>query len=424
MSPSLGTTSVVCTLTKTSSPAEAAVTSVDTALRHLLETITPLPAEPVPIGAAAGRVLAEPVMAATPLPGFDNSAMDGYALQASAIGGATPEAPAVLPVRGEARTGHPAPQFEPGTAVRIMTGAALPQEADTVVRQEDVRRDGGTIAVSAPVALGTNVRRRGEDIAAGEIVLEPGRWLTAIDVGVAAALGRERLLVHRRPRVAILATGDELVPAGSACGPSQIADANSPMLAAAVIEAGGEPVMLGIAGDDPETIREHIQAPTGYDLIISSAGVSVGDHDHVRAVLDDLGSVGVWRIAMRPGKPLLIGRLGGVPYLGLPGNPVSSSVTFELFGRPAIRALQGAAALQRRRLHVHLAEAMAKPVGLRAYVRGVLADGPGGMAIGRSAGSQGSGMLHSLARADCLLVLDEQTAEAGPGTVVEAIPLR
>jgi molybdopterin molybdotransferase len=222
----------------------------------------------------------------------------------------------------------------------------------------------------------------------------------------------------------VFASGDELVPAGAARGPSQVTDSNSPMVAAAVREAGGVPRFLGVAGDTRESVRTLLDKADGFDVIVSTAGVSVGDHDHVRDVVAELGEIDTWRIAMRPGKPMLIGRVRGAIFLGLPGNPVSSSVTFELFARPAIRALQGELDPHRRRISVRVGETMDKPEGLETYTRAVLRGGDDGLPVATSAGDQGSSMLRSLAAADCLLVLAAELASVPAGTIVEAIPLR
>lgn len=394
------------------------------AQRQLLDGIVALPTEGVGLGAAVGRILAETVTSAWEFPGFDNSAMDGYAVRAADIAAATTEAPIALPVSGESRAGGTPPALRNGAAIRIMTGAPLPEGADAVVRQEDTQRHGDSVTIEVAVAVETNVRRRGGDMPAGTPVLIAGRALTSVDVGVAAALGRPRLRVYRRPAVGVFASGDELVPAGSPRGPSEVIDSNSPMVAAAIREAGGIPRFLGIASDTLESVRTLLGAAAGCDVIISTAGVSVGDHDHVREVVAELGEIDTWRIAMRPGKPMLIGHVRGSIFLGLPGNPVSSVVTFELFARTAIRALQGETEPQRRRISVRLGETMTKPTELETYARAVLRPGDDGMPVASSAGDQGSSMLGSLVAADCLVILAADTTSFPAGTVVEAIPLR
>jgi molybdopterin molybdotransferase len=308
--------------------------------------------------------------------------------------------------------------------MRIMTGAPIPAGADTVVRQEDTTRDGDMVLIEVATSLGTSVRPRGADIRTGDTVLQPGRPLSSIDIGVAAALGHDRLLVGARPRVALFATGDELVPAGSRPGAAQLTDSNSPMLSAAVREAGGMPTFLGVARDTRESVRELLEAASAFDVVVTSAGVSVGDHDWVREVVAEIGTISTWRVAMRPGKPVLTGRVRDAVFVGLPGNPVSSSVTFELFARPVIRRMQGASEVHRRRLQVRLGEDMSKPAGLETFARAVLRDVESALPRAFSAGDQGSSMLHSLTRADCLLVLPAAPETVAAETVVEAIPLR
>src|SRR6202035_3375626 len=322
--------------------------SVAGAQRRLLDQVGVLAPETVSLEAALGRILAEPISSRSDLPSFDNSAMDGYAVRAADIAQATLGAPVRLPVAGESRAGAIPEAHVAGTAMRIMTGAPMPDGADTVVRQEDTSRDGTVVLIEVATALGTSVRSRGADMRAGDTVILPGNQLTSIDIGVAAALGHDSLRVGARPRVAVLATGDELVPAGTPPGPAQLVDSNSPMLVAAVREAGGTPTFLGIARDSKESVRAMLEKASSSDLVVTSAGVSVGDHDWVREVLSELGTISTWLVAMRPGKPVLIGTLRGAVFIGLPGNPVSSSVTFELFARPVIRRMQGANELHRR----------------------------------------------------------------------------
>jgi molybdopterin molybdotransferase len=399
--------------------------TVASAQRRLLDDVGVLGPETVTLDAALGRILAEPISSQSELPGFDNSAMDGYAVRADDVAHATASAPVRLPVAGESRAGTVPGAHVAGTAMRIMTGAPMPEGADTVVRQEDTSRDGRMVLIEVATPLGTSVRPRGADMRAGDTVIMPGQRLTSIDIGVAAALGRDRLLVGTRPRVALLATGDELVPAGTRPGRAQLVDSNSPMLSAAVREAGGVPTFLGIAHDSKDSVRAMLEAASASDLVVSSAGVSVGDHDWVREVAAELGTISTWRVAMRPGKPVLIGRLGNAVFIGLPGNPVSSSVTFELFARPVIQRMQGAHELHRRRMRVRLGEEMTKPAGLETYTRAVLrVSSDDDLAHALSSGDQGSSMLHSLTRADCLVVLPAGLEHIPAGSVVEAIPLR
>jgi molybdopterin molybdotransferase len=398
--------------------------SVAGAQRRLLEGVGVLPHQQVTLDDALGRILAESVSSRADLPGFDNSAMDGYAVRAIDIASASTATPVPLPVVGESRAGTVPDALELGAAMRIMTGAPMPSGADTVVRQEDTFRDGTTVLIEVATALGTSVRPRGGDMHTGDTVLFPGQALTSIDIAVAAALGHDRLTVGGRPRVALIATGDELVPAGEPVGPAQLVDSNSPMLAAAICEAGGVPTFLGIARDSKESLRSLLESASSFDLIVSSAGVSVGDHDWVREVVSSIGTIATWRVAMRPGKPVLTGTVRDAVFIGLPGNPVSSSVTFELFARPVIRRMQGARELHRRRLRVRLGEDMSKPAGLETYARALLRSADGDVPSAFSSGDQGSSMLQSLTRADCLLVLPAGDEVVITGTIVEAIPLR
>jgi molybdopterin molybdotransferase len=398
--------------------------SVAGAQARLLGGVGVLPAETANLDEALGRILAEAVASRSDLPGFDNSAMDGYAVRATDIAAATSTQPVRLRVAGESRAGSLPGAWEPETAMRIMTGAPMPDGADTVVRQEDTAGDGATVLIEVASAAGTSVRSRGADVHVGDTLLRPGQALTSIDIAVAAALGHDSLMVGTRPRVAVIATGDELVPAGTRPGPAQLVDSNSPMLTAAVREAGGIPTFLGIAGDSKDSVRALLEKASGFDLIVSSAGVSVGDHDWVREVVAAMGTISTWRVAMRPGKPVLTGRIRDAIFIGLPGNPVSSSVTFELFARPVIRRMQGASELHRRRLQVRLGEDISKPALLETYARAVLRNTDADLPCALSSGDQGSSMLHSLTRADCLLVLPAGSEVVTAGSVVEAIPLR
>ncbi|HEY6378968.1 MAG TPA: gephyrin-like molybdotransferase Glp [Candidatus Dormibacteraeota bacterium] len=397
------------------------------AQRRILARLAALPAERVEIADAVGRVLAEPVVSTRTLPPFDNSAMDGYALRAADVAGAAPGTPLVLPVVGESLPGRLPGPLAAGTAMRIMTGAPLPRGADAVVPHEHTDNGRERVAVRVHVNSGDNKRGAGSDIRPGDIVLPRGRRLRGPDLAVCAALGQAAVAVSRRPRVAVLSTGDELVEVGTEPAPGQIVDSNAAALAAAVVEAGGRPVRVGIARDTAADLRDKFHAATaaGCDLLVSSAGVSVGDHDHVRDVVGELGDLDFWRVAMRPGKPLAVGHVAGVPFVGLPGNPVSSLVTFELFVRPAILALQGATELHRRRSAARALEPLPKPAGLETFLRGVLvaARAPGELPGVRLTGGQDSGRIRSMAEADCLIVLPAEGTRVESGAAVEVIPL-
>jgi molybdopterin molybdotransferase len=309
---------------------------IDEALRRVLERARPLETETVDIGAAAGRVLAAAASSTVDLPPFDSSAMDGYTLRAA-------DTPGELPVAGRIAAGRPASRpLEPGEAMAIATGGEVPEGADAVVPIEVVSEADGVLRVPDPVTAGAHVRPRGGDLRDGETIVEAGVALGAAHVAALAAGGAARLTVGRRPRVAVLTTGTELRPPGSELEAGQIYDSNGPMLAALVGSAGGEPTQLQAVADDEDAHREALRRGLEHDVLVSSGGVSVGPHDLVRSVGAVLGVEEVfWRIAMRPGKPLWFGVRGDTLVFGLPGNPVSSLVCFELFVRPALLALQG-----------------------------------------------------------------------------------
>lgn len=397
--------------------------SVAEAQERLLGSLRRTEIDTVPLSEAHGRVLAETVRCRRLVPLHDNSAMDGYAVVAQDCSTATPTTPVLLPIRAESRAGHPAPEHQPGTATLISTGAPLPAGADAVVRLEDTRRVGDHVAILRPVLPGNDVRRAGEDLRLDDVVVPSGRRLRPVDIAALAGSGTTEVLAHRRPRVAVVSTGDELVSPDVQPLAHQVVDCNRPMLAAAIEDVGGLPVCLPLVGDDRQAIGDLLRshAPS-CDLIVTTAGVSVGMHDELRAAVEQWGRVDVWRIAVRPGKPLLIGEIGGTPLIGLPGNPVSSAVTFELFVRPAVLALQGATDPHRRRFAVRLAEDVSTPRDLETYLR-VRLEGIGedGLPWAFLSGNQGSSMLKSLAAADALAVAPVGIASCPRGTVLMAL---
>jgi molybdopterin molybdotransferase len=391
--------------------------SLDDALARLLAHAARTGSERVPLTDAAGRVLAEPrIVAAVDVPPFANSSMDGFALRAA-------DAPGTLRVGAEVAAGVATlPAVEPGTAARIMTGAPIPPGADAVVPLEDVTETDGVISVGAPVASGAFVRPAAHDTRAGDEVVLSGP-LTPARLAVLASLGLGEVELLRKPVVAILSTGDELVEPGHALEAGQIHDANGVALAAAVADAGGEPLLLPRVGDDPVAIERVLRAAAASaDLVVTSGGVSVGRHDHVRAVLERAGALDFWRIAVQPGKPLAVGELAGTTVIGLPGNPVSALVTFELFVRPFVRAMLGLAGDGRARVRAVSSERMPKDHGRRAFLRVVLGAAEGGFAA-RPAGGQQSSQLRPMADANALLVVPEGAEAAEAGVAYEAIIL-
>jgi molybdopterin molybdotransferase len=398
--------------------------SVEEALERILAAIPILGSEQVALPAALGRVLAEPIVAGRDLPPWDNSSMDGYALRAADAVEATPSHPARLTLVGEIPAGSVAARaLRAGEAYRILTGAPMPPGADAVIPQEDVRLEGGQLIVPRPVRRGDFVRPRGEDLRSGDPVLAAGAELGPAALGVLAALGRPMVRVYQQPRVAILSTGDELVDLDTSPGPGQIPNSNSYTLAAQVRETGGVPVDLGIARDTREHLEARFRAGLGADVLVSSAGVSVGDRDFVREVMEKLGAeLDFWKVSMRPGKPLTFGRIGGRPFFGLPGNPVSSMVTFELFVRPALRRLGGYPQLFRPRVRARAVEPLPNPGIRRGYLRVRLAGSAAEPTV-RPTGEQGSGILRSMLLADGLAVVPPDTT-VQPGEQVEVILLR
>ncbi len=382
------------------------VLSVEQALECVLAAVRVLEPERVNLLEALGRVLAEEVCGDRDIPPLANAAMDGYALRAADL-----DAPAPVRLRlvGSVAAGHVSSlSMGPGQAVRIMTGAMLPAGADTVVQFEHTRADGQWVEVLRPPRAGANVRPAGEDVQAGEVVLRPGKRLRPQEIGMLAALGHLRVAVVRRPRVAILATGDEVVPPQEAPGPGQIRDANSYTVASQVARWGGVPLLLGVARDQEELVRRGVREALAQqaDLIVTSGGVSVGDFDLVKTVLATEGEMRFWSLAMKPGRPLAFGVVGGVPLLGLPGNPVAAMISMELFGRRA-RLLEPIEHRDRR----------------RHYLRVRLRPGADGVPEATLTGNQGSGILRSLVEADGLLIVPEDSARLEVGTLVEVLIL-
>ena len=394
--------------------------SLDEVRAEVLAAVGPLTPVRLPIAAAAGLVLAEPIAAAEDVPPFANTAMDGYAVRAADTAGADEDAPVTLEVVADLPAGHaPGAPVGPGEAVRIMTGAPIPDGADAIVPVERTSRDCATrVQIHAPAAPGAHIRAAGGDVMAGAAVFAPGAVLNPAACGVLASLGVVAVLVHRRPRVAVVATGDELVDGDAPLAPGQIRNSNGPMLRALVAEAGCEVVDLGIARDDEAALEAMLlDAAARCDAIVTTGGVSVGDYDVVKAVLSRIGVL-VWsQVAIKPAKPLAFGVIGTTPIVGLPGNPVSAHVSFELFARPALRRLAGHEQLERP---VVTATATA-PFTRRAdgkvhFDRVVVGLGPDGFTARRS-GDQASNVLSAMARANGLAVLPDGAGVAAGGSV-------
>jgi molybdopterin molybdotransferase len=393
--------------------------TVEEALEAILSRTPRLGTERVEVLAALGRALAEPVVSRREIPPWPNSSMDGYAVRAEDT-----RHGAALAVVGRVEAGvMPARAVGRGEAMRIFTGAPLPAGADSVVPQEEVETLGDRIALRRPVEQAAYVRHRGEDVQAGARVLEPGTALSAAEIGLLATLGHGQVLVYRRPRVAILSTGNELADLGTEPGPGQIPNTNTYTLMAQVLEAGGDPVNLGVARDRLDAIEERVRAAHGADVLVSSAGVSVGELDLVREALTRAGAdLHLWQVSMRPGKPITFGSLQSRPVWGLPGNPVSAMVTFELFVRPALLKMGGRRRLTRPRLRARALEAVPNPGSRRGYLRVQLeptADGLGA----RLTGEQGSAILRSMVAADGLAVVPPDTI-VPMGADIEIIQLR
>jgi molybdopterin molybdotransferase len=381
----------------------------------------------MPLDDALDAVLAEDVVSPLDIPPWANSAMDGYATRGADARGATEERPVRLRVVEQLPAGRfPTRTIGPGECARIFTGAPLPQGTDTVIRQEDTDQGTEVVTILRDRDVGANVRRAGEDIRKGRTVLTRGTGLGPAQLGVLASLGVAHPLVFRQPRVAILGSGDEIVdvdqPEEILSG-RKIASSNTHTLLALVRRTGAEPVNLGIARDSPDSLREHLTRALDADLLVTTAGISVGEHDYLRAVIDELGAEQrFWRIRMRPGAPVGFGLMRGIPWIGLPGNPVSTMVTFELFVRPAIRTMAGHPLPFRRTVPVRLAEPIQLKPRLQHFLRAVVTDGSHGLEA-RLTGPQGSGILSSMILANALLILPEGQLETPAGATVRALLL-
>lgn len=395
--------------------------SVEEALRRLLEPLKPLAAEQVALPDAFGRVLAEPVVARRTQPPAALSAMDGYAVRAADV----KQVPARLRVVGAVPAGQSYDRrLSAGEAVRIFTGAPLPAGADAIVIQEDTDRDGETVVVREGAPSGRYVRPAGLDFETGAVGIRAGRRLTARDIGLAAGMDRPWLMVHRRPRVAILSTGDEIVMPGDPVGPNQIVSSNSLALGAFVESCGAIPLQLGIAADTPESVQRLAEGARGADLLITTGGASVGDHDLVKDALRVSGlQLDFWQIAMRPGKPLMVGRYRDAVMVGLPGNPVSTMVCALIFLKPAIERLSGLDPVAEPPITARLAVPLAANDRRQDYLRAALARANDGELEAKPFEKQDSSMMSLLARADCLVIRPPHAPAAKAGERVTIIPL-
>ena len=394
--------------------------SVRDGQNHILAAITTVVApELVPVTRGLGRVLAEDFAAPIDVPPADNSAVDGYAVTSADI---PPTGARELRVVADLAAGS---VFEGalagGQALRIMTGAPMPAGADTVYPQEIVERTGERVRIG-PLAKGANVRLRGEDVEAGAIVVEAGTVLRPQEIGLVTSLGAWQLTVRRKPRVAVMSTGDEVAEPGTPRRPGQIYDANRFTLRGSIEQCGGEVIDLGIVPDDRATLRARLgEAAADADIVLTSGGVSVGVYDLVKEVLGQIGAIDFWQVAMQPGRPLAVGSIAGTAFFGLPGNPVASLLSFMLFVRPAIYKLAGRRTLFPQTWQARALEALPKKVGRTEYKRGILRFTGGAWDV-RTTGPQGSGILSSMVAGNCLIVLDEARGDVAAGELVTVEP--
>jgi molybdopterin molybdotransferase len=392
----------------------AALARIDERIGRVVEE------ESVPLAEAAGRVLARDLVAARDVPPHANSAVDGYAFAHADL---RPEGETILPVGGRAAAGHPLGRpLRPGEAVRIFTGAPMPQGADTVMMQEDCVLAGDHVRLKPGIRKGANRRHAGEDVAAGALALAAGRRLRPGDLGLAAALGCAALPVFRRLRAALLSTGDEIREPGTELPPGAVYDANRFMLRALLEGLGCQVSDLGICPDRAAGLADRLAASAArHDLIVTSGGVSTGEEDHVKPVVERLGSLHFWRLAIKPGRPVALGQVEGVPLIGLPGNPVAVFVTFAVIARPLILKLAGAAAAPPRTVPVAADFGYRKKPGRREYLRARL-ERRGAALVAVKHPKDGAGILSSIVHSDGLVVLDEATSDIAAGDMVEFLP--
>lgn len=406
--------------------ADARLRTVDEHLAQVLDGIGVVDPIEQPLLDAQGLLLAESVVSPVPLPGFDNSSMDGYAVRAVDTKYASLEDPVTLPVVGDIAAGATSRGgMGPGLAMRIMTGAPIPTGADSVIPLEDTDRGVARVAIRRPVRPSECIRRAGEDLAQGQPALGSGAALGPQQIALLAAIGRDRVLVRPRPRVVVISTGSELVEVGQRPGFGEVSDANSYLIAAAAKDAGADAWRYGIVRDDHSALLDVLESQLSRaDLLITTGGVSMGAFDVVKQALTELGTVEFTKVAMQPGKPQGFGHLGnGVPIFCLPGNPVSALVSFEVFVRPAIRKLLGKRNLQRSTVQAAALERIESPAGTRQFRRGVLhREATGGYSVSL-VGGPGSHLIASMASSNCLVVIDEEVTEVVAGARCTVIPL-
>jgi molybdopterin molybdotransferase len=403
---------------------EPSALSVEEARSRIFKAVSPVRArERLPLRSALGRTLAQTVTSGADVPAHTNSAMDGFALRGADLDA---QGSSSLSLTGEALAGHPfGGRVGPGECVRIMTGAPLPEGADTVVMREVTEETDDRVRIVPGQRPGQNVRQAGEDIARGETVLGPGRVLTPADLGMLASLGVAEVEVLRRPRIAFFSTGDELRSLGEPLAEGELYDSNRYSLYGMLARQGMEIRDLGVVRDDPDALREaFLEAADGSDALITSGGVSVGDADHVKSVLQTVGQADFWKIAMKPGRPLTFGRLGDALFFGLPGNPVAVMVTFYQFLQPALERLAGRDLPSPPSLQARCTEHLRKRPGRTEFLRGVLSTAYDGTLEVRRAGRQGSGILRSMSLANCFVVLPEEASEVSSGDSVSVQPFQ
>ena len=393
--------------------------SVEKALNTILVNFRPLGLEKINILEARKRVIGEDIFAPHNIPSADNSAMDGYAVRHIDTKGATQDKPLQLKIIEDIPAGKVAlKKIKKGEAARIMTGAVIPEGADSVIRQEDTKKNGKTVVIYTSAEKGTNIRFAGEDVQKGELVVNKGSALRPADIGMLAALGKAFISVYQKPRVAIMSTGDELVDIETDPPLGKIINSNSYSLAAQVLECGGIPIMLGISKDKKIDLQKKFKTALHADVIISSGGVSVGDFDFVKNVMGEIGNtMHFWQVAMRPGKPLAFGAIEGVPLFGLPGNPVSAMVSFEQFVRPSLLKMQGHKKIFRQTAKAVCDQDVQKSAGFKHFIRAVVKKEKD-QYIASTTGAQGSGILKSMVIANALIVMGENETRIKKGSQV------